>query len=181
MKLEAGIATGDLGSLETAPVLCLIVAGNNEPPACNWTLSRIQAFSASGETRSAWVSGGFPFRYSMDGLFECYFEGTLWLEEPAWKLQAEVSRVANFPSQELWTIKDLTIPAEGETRSLSLKTNIYGAEIELAEIRGRGRRTKALNVLPILKARSPLPNVGHSAPVLVGTPRRSGTASRVFM
>ncbi|HEX4644154.1 MAG TPA: hypothetical protein VH598_00940, partial [Verrucomicrobiae bacterium] len=96
----------------------------------SWEIRQIKAIASSGETRT-------PFHYQNqrrdDGC--CfYFGGALWLEEPAWKLQVELSRTADFPPEELWLVKGVPVPADGESSEVHAKTNMYGAGLEFLSL-----------------------------------------------
>ena len=126
----------------------------------DWRIVYASATAASGESHDMW---GWGESQGYDGIsYSVTFKGTFWQEEPAWKLNLKIARITNYPPQELWTVKDVPIPANGKIIELNYKTNIYGSEIELFGFSGSGGRfnydsASFSNASPILFIRSPLP------------------------
>jgi hypothetical protein len=100
-----------------------------------WAIGRVSASSAAGERYESAISLGTPGN-PFGQVMTAGFVDPLWLDEPAWKVKAEVWRTANYPAEELWTLKGISIPGEGQMRNINLKRNIYGSEIELASLSG---------------------------------------------
>jgi hypothetical protein len=117
-----------------------VVKENGKSADQIWRIDHVSATAPTGEMRLSISENREP------GQIVLYFQDALWAEEPAWNLRATLRRTANFPDDELWTVKGVVIPAEEQIRELNLKTNIYGSEIELVAMTGR-----------YLHMRSPLP------------------------
>ncbi len=122
----------------------------NGVTSTNWAISQLVLRAGSGETHAAPIpplppvgagslygqvgSGMFPVpssRLPQPDAPEITFADSIWLEEPAWRMEAEFTRVAGFPPDELVSIKGLELPAAGVAKSLDLATNIQGAEVKL--------------------------------------------------
>jgi hypothetical protein len=143
-------------------------------PAANWTIGSIEASSATGETRHAALimPDGLPlisYKASSKGrFFTAAFEGAFWHEEPAWKMRVELVRSANFPRQELWTVKAVPIPPEGAEPQSDFTTNIYGSEIGFT-VRVRNKTSSSGTTMPVpvaLHVRSPFPALDAHAVLL---------------
>ncbi len=110
-----------------------------------WQVHTVTATSATGESRKWWsptksADGGIlsgdsdwaptPFNHAYTSRAHVKFAGTCWLQEPAWKIVVELERLTNFPPEDVWTIKDVKIPPDGQITELNLNTNINGNQIE---------------------------------------------------
>jgi hypothetical protein len=127
----------------------------------DWIVWRVSANSGSGE-RYETFNPYCIYSTSNEQEFLANFEAPLWPEEMAWKLKAEIWRTGDYPAQERWTSKGITIPKEGQNLEINLTTNIYGSEIQMVSISGWKVKTNRFNgelqlISPVLKVRSPLP------------------------
>ncbi|MCW5551483.1 MAG: hypothetical protein KIS67_04875 [Verrucomicrobiae bacterium] len=108
----------------------------NNLPAENWSVHRLRLASATGITRhgdgksARWQAG----QHTADAW------GGLWLEEPAWKVQAEFARTADFPAEDLWHIKAVAVPQPGRTTEHRVVTNLHGEELEFLGVSGFKQR-----------------------------------------
>jgi hypothetical protein len=70
------------------------------------------------------------------GESQLYFGGTLWPDEVAWRLRVEFARATGFAPEELWTVRNLVVPAAEDRTLLNHKTRRYGVLLHLEQIRG---------------------------------------------
>ncbi len=64
------------------------------------------------------------------------FVGSLWPGESAWKLRVEFSRVADFSSEELWTLAHVQVPPPTEVSELKTSYEVNGTIGEMVAIGG---------------------------------------------
>lgn len=104
----------------------------NDLPTENWSVHRLRLSSATGITRhgdgksARWQAG----QHTADAW------GGLWLEEPAWKVQADFARTADFPTEDLWHIKAVAVPQPGRRIEHRIVTNLHGEELEFLGVSG---------------------------------------------
>lgn len=120
---ESGMGPAGVGAKSFSRAIFRMRDGGKQTES--WSATGIKASAASGEERPA---SGYASRW-IGGEQQFAFNGPLWIEEPAWKLQVEVSRTKDFPVEELWTIKGVPVPEAGKVVEINATTNIYGAEI----------------------------------------------------
>ena len=65
--------------------------------------------------------------------------GSLWTEEPAWKLRAQISRTADFAADELVVFKDVPMPENYQRVRIHAVSNIWGKRVELADMSRGGK------------------------------------------
>ena len=132
---------------------------NKKRAEADWRIESGLATSASGESRDSFAV--WPFNPDHKELsYSLIYQGTLWTEEPAWKLRVKLSRSASFPQEELWTVKGLAIPGEGKKIEEGITTNIYGSELELMAFTGARVSYASVSYVAdysALHVRSPLP------------------------
>lgn len=104
----------------------------NGAPTENWSLCGISSSNAAGEFRPG---GSYSSRWQR-GEHKVDFEGGLWLEEPAWKINVDFARTGDFPSDELWSIKGVTVPLTGWLMENRIVTNIFNEELEFVGVSG---------------------------------------------
>jgi len=103
----------------------------------DWSVTGILATSATGERR---VSPGGRW---WGDIHSAYFQGPLWLDEPAWKLQVEVSRTTHFPPEQLWKLVGVPIPGTRQIAGGGALTNLYQAELEFLGLSPPGARLRS--------------------------------------
>ena len=104
---------------------------NGQPPT-DWTVKRIDAFSASGN-----YSSNAQLVVNLVGnLRRVHFSGAFWTNELDWTIRAEVARTRDFLADSWWTIR---LPASSLLRP-SFQTNVEAAS--------QGLRYFRLNVDP---------------------------------
>jgi hypothetical protein len=97
-----------------------------------WSVCGISASNAAGEVRP----GGSYGSHWLRGEHKLDFPSALWPEEPAWKLLVDFARTEDFPSDDLWIIKDVKIPLRGELMEARAVTNLHHAELEFLGVSG---------------------------------------------
>ena len=97
--------------------------------ATNWGICRWILSDAAGERHPLSISPTALLKPA-----EVVFADSLWLDEPAWKLEVELERTAGFPVEEIWTIKGLPLPVAGQPGSNELVTNLNGANIRILDV-----------------------------------------------
>jgi hypothetical protein len=154
-KQESGL--GPAGENARAFTRAIFSLREDGKPTKQWQVTDVQAVSASGETRGG---GSSASRWKGDEQYY-NFPGSLWPDEPAWKLKVRVSRTTDYPAEELWTIKDVPVPKDGEVIKLDKQTNLHGAEISLLGISGPKAKLPedwaVAGVEVNLHARTPIP------------------------
>lgn len=182
LKVPLGSADGLKSGTNYVSQAGFILMENQKRADDYWLVESASATSATGETRDSYAWGRFQGQARLSCRLD--FSGTFWAEEPAWKLRVRVSRITNFPPEELWTVKGLEIPARGEIIGSREVTTIYGSEIELMAVSGPRVSFEAVSYVadfPALHVRSPLPaadthldvveikdDVGRNVPFRIG-------------
>lgn len=72
-----------------------------------------------------------------DGLFLA-FPGALWGDPGGWKLQVELQQAAAFGSEDLWTVRDLSMPAPGELAPSTAATQRRGLLLQVLGVGAPG-------------------------------------------
>jgi hypothetical protein len=145
LTLQSGSAEV-LPSLETAPrfatacTRATFAIKEKGLASRDWTVSRIFATSATGEKLTS-LSG----HWVGDALM-VDFQGPLWLDEPAWKLRVEVSRIANYSSEDLWKITQVPVPTTREICGGGAMTNLNRAVLEFLGLSSPGAILRSGNV-----------------------------------
>jgi hypothetical protein len=62
-----------------------------------------------------------------------FLEGTLWRDEPAWRLQVDFKRSSQFAAEELTTFKNVPLPKIGTTNKNVMTNIVAGMQVVLAE------------------------------------------------
>jgi hypothetical protein len=101
-------------------------------PTARWGVRRLRASNAAGEVRQI---------RTFDSVWQnneriITFDGALWLEESAWKLEVAFVRHAEFPPEEHWVIKGVPVPPPGELVEMHMVTNLFNVELELVGVSG---------------------------------------------
>jgi hypothetical protein len=63
--------------------------------------------------------------------------GTLWPDEPAWRLKLEVKRAVGFAPEEVVTFKNVPVPAVGATNATTITKKVGGIQIVLTKFARR--------------------------------------------
>ena len=80
-------------------------------PETAWEPVGVSLSDATGNAFTAYFRA--PFR---DGdRARLYFGGTLWPDEPAWKLKVTFARAHGFAPAELWTVPGIPVPEAGDS------------------------------------------------------------------
>jgi hypothetical protein len=58
------------------------------------------------------------------------FVGLLWADEPAWKMEVELARIASFPAKELFTFRVGAAPGQPDYQPFTFATNINGIQLK---------------------------------------------------
>jgi hypothetical protein len=135
-KLETGLTgkeTGHRPAGEDAKSFsrATFTMKENGTPREKWSVCGIGASNAAGEVRPAGSYGSLWQR----GEHKVNFEGGLWLEE-TWKVNVDFARTGNFPSDELWFIKGVSVPKPGELMEARVVTNLHHAELQFLGVSG---------------------------------------------
>ncbi len=123
------------------------------PP--EWELDDIKVEDATGNSSApAWAPnyGPSPSMFRRRRPWEPMFaQFELCTNESAWKLIASLRRTtdAKFAPNEVWTIRDLQIPAAGKLRNLSVSNSWQGVTVRLCAIAGPAEVTYS-NGVPVL-------------------------------
>ena len=104
----------------------------NGAPTEKWSVCGISVSNAAGEVRPG---GTYGSRWER-GEHKVDFEGALWLEEAAWKLDVDFARTEDFPTDELWFIKGTRVPRHGDLEAMRVVTNLHFAELEFLGVSG---------------------------------------------
>lgn len=131
VRLETGLTTGQTGlgpAAEGARAFsrASFTFKENGAPTEHWGVCRLGLCNAAGEVRTA---GTYGSRWER-GEHRVDFDGALWVEEEAWKLEVDFARTADFPAEELWFIGDVAVPGERALNAMRLGTNKFGEELE---------------------------------------------------
>ena len=98
----------------------------------DWCVTHLIATSATGERHIS--NPG----YWLGDVQVVDFDVPLWVQEPAWKLRAEVARAANYPERELWTWTGMVVPGPKQFAQSGAITNLYMSELEFLGISSPG-------------------------------------------
>lgn len=98
----------------------------------DWSVNSIRLLSATGITRQ----GNNRSARWHDAQLTVDLQGGLWFEEPAWKVQADFARTANYPTGDLWGIWGVPVPQPGEMVEHRVVTNLHGEELEFLGVSG---------------------------------------------
>jgi len=135
-KLETGLSGAMSGAGLSIPARVFSRAtfqfGENARTTEGWAVTQIRARGATGETRS----GNHQTVQWWEGRHRADMWGGLWLEEPAWKLEVDVARTADFPAEDLWGIKEVRLPQPGEIVEHRVETNLHAVKLEFLGVSG---------------------------------------------
>jgi hypothetical protein len=110
----------------------------------NWGPSWLVLSNVFGEARTVPFSPLAP-----RGLEPMSISPGLWVEEPAWKLVLDLSRVADFPPAELWTVRGLAVSGAGQPIGPSFTTNLIGVEVSFNIVGGGSGRGFSMLADPV--------------------------------
>jgi hypothetical protein len=82
------------------------------------------------------------------------FTDPLWPEEPAWKIEMDLVRLAGFASNELWTIKGVRVPKDTELVEASAIITRDGEKLEFIGVSGPGLENSPMPVSMPLSTRN---------------------------
>jgi len=127
------LAAGGLpnrGQIETADaVFGFSRAGH---PVSGWRPLR---FTASDATGNRWEPAVWNVRSDRDGL-HCLLTGAFKQESEVWKLGVEFYHASAFQPRELWTVRNVAVPAKGKFTRSQATASREGAELRLLGIAG---------------------------------------------
>ncbi len=107
----------------------------NGHPTSAWALAGVRGLSdALGHTTGG---GGWAGMTSGEGDFSGVILGGLCTNESAWKLKVEFAREANFPSNELWTLRGVPVPEDNAASVIDAVTNLQGAALRVYGMVGK--------------------------------------------
>ena len=137
IDLETGLAGDDdarltLESQRTFSRARLRVEENGLPTG-NWRVSRIIATSPSG-LRHVYNYNSPMTTAARQPETSVVFPGALWPAEAAWKLRMDLSRCAEFPPAEIWGLRDVSVPATGQSIEELRSTNMFQAKLDFIGI-----------------------------------------------
>jgi hypothetical protein len=102
----------------------------------NWELIEFHGISdAFGQTVGQGIIEGGVIGFESSE-FEYHVNGGLCDEDAIWKLQFDMVRKFDFPSEELWTIRGIPIPSERAMTSYEAATNVQGVAVRFVGICG---------------------------------------------
>lgn len=95
-----------------------------------WSAPKVELSDATGNrlSSSSW-SGGLQEKD-----YELQFTGTLWPDEKAWKMRFELSRLTNFTTAELWTVRGLPLGSTNLTNNAAFATNLQGVVVQIEAV-----------------------------------------------
>jgi predicted Zn-dependent protease len=105
----------------------------------------------NGEPTDRWRSRSMVVSDALGNSLNSYDISQLCEKEAAWKLTTKFYRVEkreNFDESELWTVKDLKLPAANKTRYIRKKEKCQGVEFELIGTGGGGKKATYNGVVP---------------------------------
>jgi hypothetical protein len=148
-KLETGLTGKEVGSAPWGEggksfSRATFTVREDGVPTGKWGVRRLSARNAAGEVRQlrtfnpAWQNGKRIVT----------FDGALWLEESAWKLEVAFVRNAEFPREEHWVIKGVPVPRPGELTEMHVVTNLFNVELEFVGVSGAKVRVSEANTAP---------------------------------
>lgn len=159
-RLETGVAGAVLGAAPLGMVARVFSRATfqlreNGSVTEDWSVRSIRLLSATGITRY----GDNKTAQWRNGKLTTDLWGGLWLEEPAWRVQAGFARTANFPAGDLWGIRGVPVPQPGETVEHRVVTNLHGEELEFLGISGlkSAAGTPAGKTYASIQVRTPYP------------------------
>jgi hypothetical protein len=147
MGISGGLSSTSSDSNRRTYSRAMFAVRENGLTTTKWRISRMVLNDAAGETHHVMILASQPLNAA-----EVTFPDSLWLDEPAWKIAVEFTRIGDFPPEELWCVKGLQVPAAGQSIPLDLATNLHGAEVKLADIgwTTRGAILGTTGIPPIL-------------------------------
>lgn len=104
-----------------------------------------------GESTNRWQSRSTTVSDALGNSLNSYDISQLCEEEAAWKLATKFYRIEkreNFDESELWTVKDLELPAANKTQYIRKKETCQGVEFELIAAGGGGKKATYSGVVP---------------------------------
>jgi len=108
----------------------------NGRPTSAWELADFKGITdACGQTVAR---GGYAAGMTSSGNYRVIVDGGLCVEEAAWKVEAEFARAADFPNEELWTIRAIAVPKKNSATSMDATTNLYGSYLEFRGVSSVG-------------------------------------------
>lgn len=100
-------------------------------PTKEWGIASVEASDATGNVIDGiWGTSPGPDAEYVE------LQPHLWPAEQAWKLRVGFSQRSNFVASELWTLRDLPLPATNLANTVVTQTNLQGA---LLQYTGPGR------------------------------------------
>jgi hypothetical protein len=135
-KLETGltgkeIGHGPAGEGAKSFSRATFTVKENGAPTEKWSVCGISVANAAGEIRP---SGSYGSSWE-HGEHKVDFDGALWLEA-AWQLKVDFARTGDFPADELWFIKGVSVPRPGELAQARVVTNLHLVELEFLGVSG---------------------------------------------
>ena len=136
-KLETGLTGKEVGRAPAGEGAksfsrATFTVKENGAPTEKWSVCGIRLSNAAGEVRPA---GTYVSRWERAEHI-VNFEGGLWLEESAWKLEMAFARTGAFPPEERWLIKGVPVPRPGELIEMRVVTNRFNVELEFLGVSG---------------------------------------------
>jgi tetratricopeptide (TPR) repeat protein len=104
-----------------------------------------------GEPTSRWQSRSLMVSDALGNSLNNYDVSQLCEQEAAWKLTTKFYRVEkreNFDESELWTVKDVELPATNKTQYIHKKEKRLGVEFELIAAGGGGKKATYGGLIP---------------------------------
>lgn len=104
-----------------------------------------------GEPTSRWQSRSLMVSDALGNSLNNHDVSQLCPHEEAWKLTTKFYRMEkreNFDESELWTVKDLEIPAANKTQYIRKKEKRLGVEFELIAVGGGGKKATYSGLVP---------------------------------
>ena len=105
----------------------------NGKPSTDWQPREVEVSDATG---NRFTSSANTYGQDGDsrGSMHLGWRGSLWPDEPAWKLRFEFSRRAGFAPDELWTLNGLVLPQKGKTLKVAQRAVRQGLPVELVAL-----------------------------------------------
>ncbi|MDB6130312.1 MAG: hypothetical protein JWM04_1419 [Verrucomicrobiales bacterium] len=103
----------------------------------DWRIFSVTTDDASGNDLGAQCAHGGSF--TKNGLYQVSLDESLWPGEPT-RYRIECGRIRHFPSNEVWTVPDLPVPAKDQFTRVGISTNLNGERIIIEGIAGMNSR-----------------------------------------
>jgi hypothetical protein len=118
----------------------------NSPSGSNgyWVIQNANVSDPGGNVIYPRTASSSPYASPMYGVGNVRRSviGTLWPDEPAWRLKLEIKHTLPYAADELVTFKNVAVPPPGATNKVGVTNHFAGVQIVLAFLAHEQRRGK---------------------------------------